>query len=251
MNGKLFLVPTPLDFGCGTQTSLEQVLPAQTIRVAAKLSCWLCENAKTTRAFLKRVQQIVPLSIPMQALDIRPLPHGAGNRGDSMSAADAAAMLQPALSGIDIGLISEAGMPAVADPGQAIVRAAHELAIPVIPLIGPASMLLALAGSGLNGQNFAFVGYLPVASAAREQRIRELETWSLKTGQTQQFIEVPYRNAAMLASLLKVLQPGTQLSVACGLTLEQQQIRSGSVANWRVRQASMRLESPAIFSIGL
>ena len=92
MNGKLFLVPTPLDFGCGTQTSLEQVLPAQTIRVAAKLSCWLCENAKTTRAFLKRVQQIVPLSIPMQALDIRPLPHGAGNRGGSMSAADAAAM---------------------------------------------------------------------------------------------------------------------------------------------------------------
>ena len=115
--------------------------------------------------------------------------------------------LQPALEGHDVGLLSEAGMPAVADPGSSVVRAAHDLGMAVVPLVGPVSLLLALAASGLNGQNFAFVGYLPQDAAQRAQRIRELEALALKTGQTQLFIETPYRNAALWEALLKTLQP--------------------------------------------
>ncbi len=250
MSGKLFLVPTPLDFGSATQSPLDQVLPFRTIQVAASLACWVCENAKSTRAFLKRIEQIVPLSMPLQQLDLQQLPHEAGNRAVPPNPAASAAMLRPALDGKDMGLISEAGMPAVADPGQGIVRAAHDLAIEVVPLVGPVSMLLALACSGLNGQNFAFVGYLPVPVAERVRRIRELEATALKTGQTQQFIEVPYRNGAMLASLLDVLMPATRLSLACGLTLAQQQIRSDTLVNWKRRNFNLPLELPTIFSIG-
>ena len=132
---------------------------------------------------------------------------------------DAQALLAPALSGNDMGLLSEAGMPAVADPGSTVVRAAHDAGLTVVPLSGPVSLLLAPAASGLNGQNFAFVGYVPQDAAQRAQRIKELEALALRTGQTQLFIETPYPNAALLQSPVQTLQPGTRLAVATGLSL--------------------------------
>ena len=128
-----------------------------------------------------------------------------------------------------MGLVSEAGMPAVADPGSSVVRAAHDLGVAVVPLVGPVSLLLALAASGLNGQNFAFVGYLPQDTAERAQRIKTLESLALKTGQTQLFIETPYRNAALFQALLQTLQHNTRLAVCSGLTLASAQVHSRHV----------------------
>ena len=200
--GKLYLVPAPLDFGCDTQAPLQEVMPLGTLQAAAGLTHWICENAKSARAFLKRVDGVVPLAAPLQAQQIQELPREVHKKGDHhASQFDARPLLAAALAGTDVGLLSEAGMPAVADPGSSVVRAAHELGIAVTPLIGPVSLLLALAASGLNGQNFAFVGYLPQDAEARTHRIRELESLALRTGQTQLFIETPYRNAALLQAL--------------------------------------------------
>jgi 16S rRNA (cytidine1402-2'-O)-methyltransferase len=252
--GRLYLVPAPLDFGCATQTPLTEVLPAGTLAVAARLQHWVCENAKSTRAYLKRVGELQPLSVPIQSVQILELPrdvHKKGDHGGPHSATfDARPLLAPALAGHDMGLLSEAGMPAVADPGSSVVRAAHELGIEVFPLVGPVSLLLALAASGLSGQNFAFVGYLPQEATARMQRIRELESLALKSGQTQLFIETPYRNSALLDALTKTLQPTTRLAVASGLTLVNTQIRSDSAKVWRQRSWLADNATPAVFAIG-
>ena len=203
MKGRLFLVPTPLDHGCAEQTPLDDVLPLGTIKKAAAIACWISENAKSTRAFLKRVDALVPLAQPIQTQQITELPRDVHKRGDHQTSAtwDARPLLAAALAGQDVGLVSEAGMPAVADPGSSVVRAAHQLGIEVLPLTGPVSLLLALAASGLNGQNFAFVGYLPREGVARQQRIQELEKLALRSGQSQLFIETPYRNTALLQAL--------------------------------------------------
>ncbi|MBP6375629.1 MAG: SAM-dependent methyltransferase, partial [Giesbergeria sp.] len=166
------------------------------------------------------------------------------------AAFDARPLLAAALAGHDIGLVSEAGMPAVADPGSSVVRAAHALGIAVVPLVGPVSLLLALAASGLNGQNFAFVGYLPQDSDERAQRIRALEALALKTHQTQLFIETPYRNAALLQALLHTLHPHTRLSVSSGLTLATSTTRSQSVQQWRDKPGGPDKNTPAVFAIG-
>ena len=171
-------------------------------------------------------------------------------KGDHAGNFDARYLLAPALDGQDMGLVSEAGMPAVADPGSSVVRAAHDLGVEVIPLTGPVSLLLALAASGLNGQNFAFVGYLPQDATERAQRIRELESLALKTGQTQLFIETPYRNAAMLQSLLQTLQPNTRLATCSGLTLERRVCRSDSIKNWRQKTSPLNNSTPAVFALG-
>jgi 16S rRNA (cytidine1402-2'-O)-methyltransferase len=149
-----------------------------------------------------------------------------------------------------MGLVSEAGMPAVADPGSSVVRAAHDLGIRVVPLVGPVSLLLALAASGLNGQNFAFVGYLPQDAQERVQRIRELEALAHKSGQTQLFIETPYRNLAMFGALLQSLQPHTRLAVSSGLTLESASIASDSIKNWKHKPVAVNNATPAVFAIG-
>ena len=249
--GKLYLVPAPLDFGCELQTPLDQVLPAGTLAVAARLPHWICENAKSARAYLKRVGELQALARPIQALDIRELPREVHKKGDhGPGGFDARPLLAPALAGADVGLLSEAGMPAVADPGSSVVRAAHELGIPVVPLVGPVSLLLALAASGLSGQNFAFVGYLPQDAAERAQRIKELESLALKTGQTQLFIETPYRNAALLDALLRTLQHNTRLAIACGLTLETASIRSAHVKQWKQQPLAADNSTPAVFAIG-
>jgi 16S rRNA (cytidine1402-2'-O)-methyltransferase len=165
MPGKLYLVPAPLDFGCARQAPLTESLPAGTLAVAARLGHWIAENAKTTRAYLKRVEATHPLAQPLQAIAIQELPREVHKKGDHTGGFDARPLLAPAVEGHDIGLVSEAGMPAVADPGSSVVRAAHALGLTVVPLVGPVSLLLALAASGLNGQSFAFVGYLPQQAA--------------------------------------------------------------------------------------
>ena len=252
--GTLYLVPAPLDFGCDAQMPLQGSLPEATLLTAARLTHWVCENAKSARAYLKRVDALHPLAAPLQEQTITELPrevHKKGDHGGKGSAAfDARPLLAAALAGHDIGLVSEAGMPAVADPGGSVVRAAHALGITVVPLVGPVSLLLALAASGLNGQNFAFVGYLPQDSDERAQRIRALEALALKTHQTQLFIETPYRNAAVLQALLHTLHPNTRLSVSSGLTLATSTTRSQSVQQWRDKPGGPDKNTPAVFAIG-
>lgn len=248
--GRLYLVPAPLDFGCGAQAPLADAMPAGTLHAAARLTHWICENAKTARAYLKRIDESHPLAAPLREQHIVELPREVHKHGDHEPGFDARPLLAPALEGHDVGLLSEAGMPAIADPGSSVVRAAHELGIAVVPLVGPVSLLLALAASGLNGQNFAFVGYLPQDAAQRAQRIRELEALALKTGQSQLFIETPYRNAALWDALVKTLQPGTRLAVGSGLTLANALTLSQPVRMWKQRAAPVSNDTPAVFAIG-
>ena len=246
--GTLYLVPTPLDFGCDSVSPLGEVLPQATIVRAATLEHWVCENAKSARAFLKRVGEVSPLCVSIQELQLQELPREVHKKGDTSF--DARSLLAPALQGQDMGLLSEAGMPAIADPGASVVRAAHALGIEVRPLIGPVSLMLALAASGLNGQNFAFVGYVPSEPALRAQRIKALEALAIKTGQTQLFIETPYRNEALLRTLLEVLQPSTRLAVSMGLTLETCRHYSGTPQEWKRAKWGLNNQTPAVFAIG-
>jgi 16S rRNA (cytidine1402-2'-O)-methyltransferase len=248
--GKLYLIPAPLDFGCDELAPLQDVMPLATIQTAARLPCWICENAKSTRAYLKRIGEIEPLAQPLQSLQIHELPREVHKKGDHHGNFDARPMLIAAIEGRDMGLVSEAGMPAIADPGSSVVRAAHDLGIQVLPLTGPMSLMLALAASGLNGQGFAFVGYLPQEGGERAQRIRELESLALKTGQTQIFIETPYRNAALLQALLQTLQGNTRLSLSCGLTMSSGWSKSLQVSSWKKGKLPASLGLPTVFCIG-
>ena len=248
--GKLYLVPAPLDFGCATQAPLADAIPAGTLAVAAGLTHWICENAKSARAYLKRIDESHPLALPLREQQIAELPREVHKKGDHDTNFDAKPLLGAALQGHDMGLLSEAGMPAIADPGSSVVRAAHELGLAVVPLVGPVSLLLTLAASGLNGQNFAFVGYLPQDPAQRVQRIRELEALALKGGQSQLFIETPYRNAALWDSLVKTLQPTTRLAVGIGLTLANAATLSQPVRLWKQQAAPVTNDIPAVFAIG-
>ena len=258
MKGKLYLVPAPLDFGCDEQTSITDVIPDGTLEAAARIQHWICENAKSTRAVLKRVADRYPLICTLQEMTITELPREAHKKGDHTAANDTTAsqaILDKALQGFDIGLMSEAGMPAIADPGSSIVRAAHALGLEVVPLIGPVSLLLALAASGLNGQNFAFNGYFPQDSAARKIRIQQLEKLAVASGQTQIFIETPYRNATLLADMIATLQPTSRLACSLGLTLPSAKTVSLLVKDWRgkkeIAAALLAGKLPAIFSFGV
>ncbi|MBB2484246.1 SAM-dependent methyltransferase [Mitsuaria sp. WAJ17] len=249
--GRLVLMPNTLDFGIeGEAVDLRQVIPDEVLRRAASLQHWAAENAKTTRAFLKRVDALHPLARPLQELQIHELPR-APKGGRPAAGDDAAwqALLAPALAGHDTGLISEAGLPAVADPGARLVALAHQAGIEVLPLSGPSSLLMALAASGLNGQSFAFVGYLPVEAAARTARLRELEQLSQRFQQTQLMIETPYRNEALLDALLASLRPETRLTLSCGLTLAQGFSCSGTVAQWRKKRPALPDKVPAVFGL--
>ena len=248
--GRLYLVPAPLDFGCAIQAPLRDVLPEGTLLRASQLTHWICENAKSARGYLKRIHELHPLARPLQELQIQELPREVHKKGDHGGNFDARPLLAAALDGSDIGLLSEAGMPAVADPGSSVARAAHDLEIQVVPLVGPVSLLLALAASGLNGQNFAFVGYLPQEASKRGRRIRELEAHALKTGQAQLFIETPYRNAALWLALLQTLQPNTRLAVSSGLTLPQAVNLSLPATAWKRQPAPLDSNTPAVFLIG-
>ena len=248
--GRLILMPNTLDFGVDDSLDLREVLPQRVIEQAARLGHWAAENAKTTRALLKRVDAVSPLAQPLQALQIAELPRPP--KGGKPAADDSPAwraLLAPALAGHDVGLMSEAGLPAVADPGARLVALAHEAGIEVVPLSGPSSLLLALAASGLNGQSFAFVGYLPVDAAARGARIRELEQLSAKAQQTQLLIETPYRNEAMRQALVGALKATTRLSISVGLTLPGAWTRTATVADWKRRADALPDRIPAVFAL--
>jgi len=261
--GRLLIIPNTLDLGCiapdAPAPDLRDVLPLGAIRAAARLTHWVAESAKSTRAFLKRVAEVEALAAPLQSMHIAELPRPpkggakAGAKGDlqqdpATTARALATLLAPAVQGHDIGLMSEAGLPGVADPGAAVVRAAHQLGLQVVPISGPSSLVLALAASGLQGQSFAFVGYLPVDGSQRAQRIRELEMASRKAQQTQLVIETPYRNPALWQALQAHLQPQTWLSVSCGLTLDNGFSHTDTVAHWRNRALDLPTDVPAVFS---
>lgn len=247
MTGVLYLLPNtlgPADAASGC--ALSAVIPEDVRKITAGLDYFIAENAKTTRAFLKTVAHSHALARPMQEIRIAEL-----NVNTAASALPA--MLQPLLEGQDAGLISEAGVPAVADPGADLVRLAHEKNIRVRPLVGPSSLLLAVMAGGLNGQSFAFNGYLPTDAAQRQKRLRELEDRSRRERQTQLFIETPYRNAALLEALAATCQPGTLISVATDLTLATENIRTQTAARWKRDVDAGRLpdfhKKPTVFSL--
>ncbi len=245
--GRLLLVPNTLDHG-HEPGPIEAVIAHGVLQQAAALTHWVAEDARSARAFLKRVGVVQPLVRPLQELAIAELPRPRKGSREAIDPRDWAALLQPAAEGHDLGLLSEAGLPAVADPGAALVEAAHQLGLAVVPLAGASSLLLALAASGLNGQSFAFVGYLPQEADARQRRLRELETWSRQARQTQLFIETPYRNTALTTALLAQLQPSTRLSISSGLTLPGGWTRCMSVADWRRAPPALSDRLPTVFA---
>ena len=229
----VWLVPNTLDLGADTDTPVDTAVPTGTLRRAAALTHWVVEDAKTARAFLKRVGAVFPLALPLQAIDIKEMPRPPKDGRAAPDDAQWQALLAPVLAGTDLGVLSEAGLPCVADPGARLVAAAQAAGLAVVPLAGATSLMLALAASGLQGQSFAFAGYLPTEPRERAARIRELEARSRHEGQTQIAIETPYRNAALATALLDSLQPDTRLSVACGLTLPGGWCRTRTVKHWR------------------
>jgi 16S rRNA (cytidine1402-2'-O)-methyltransferase len=222
MPGTLFLIPNTL----GDTESLNHVIPEYVQALTAQLDHFVAENAKTARAFLKLVGGTHALSKPMQEIAIAEL--NVNTKADAL-----AGLLAPLKAGHDVGLLSEAGVPAVADPGADLVRLCHKEGIAVRPLVGPSSLLMAVMASGLNGQSFAFNGYLPTDAAARLKRLKELEERSRKEMQTQLFIETPYRNAAMLEALVAGCAPSTLICVATDLSLPSETIRTRSGAQWK------------------
>ncbi len=248
-HGRLILMPNTLDFGVDDTLDLREVLPQAVIAQAARLSHWAAESAKTTRSLLKRVDRVCPLAQPLQAIDIKELPRAPKGRAATHDSAVWRELLAPALAGQDLALISEAGLPGVADPGARLVALAHEAGIEVVALSGPSSLLLALAASGLNGQSFAFVGYLPVDAAARSARIRELEALSTRAQQTQLLIETPYRNEALRQALVASLKPTSRLSISVGLTLPGGWTRSQTIAAWRRDPSALPDRIPAVFAL--
>lgn len=233
MPGRLWLLPVSLG---GNAWSIW--LPSAAHEQACRITHFIAENAKTARAELKALEHPVPL----REIAIEEIPR-------PLQAADIERLLQPLLQGHDVAIVSEAGCPAVADPGALLVRRAHALAIPVKPLVGPSSLLLTLMASGLDGQQFAFQGYLPAREPERSKRIRELERESAQRKQTQLFIETPYRNAALYSALIEHSQPGTLLCIASDLTLASEQIRTLPITDWRKQPPPELDRRPTVFAL--
>jgi len=231
MPGILYLIPNTLGPVDASANPLAHIIPADVQAITARLDYFVAENAKTTRAFLKILNAQQPLSKPLQEIRIAEL----NINTDAKALPD---LLEPILAGADGGLISEAGVPAVADPGANLVRLAHAHGITVKPLVGPSSLLLAVMASGLSGQNFAFNGYLPVDAAARIKRIKQLEERARNEKQTQFFIETPYRNSAMLETLANTCQAKTLICVATDLTLATESIRTQTASKWKAELSS-------------
>lgn len=231
--GTLYLIPVPL----GPDQDPCENLPPATLAVIAGLECFIVENAKSARAVLRRL----PLARPLQALELSEL-------NEHTPSEQWPALLAPLMGGRSVGLMSDAGCPAVADPGGALVAMAHRQGIRVVPLVGPSSILLALMASGMNGQSFSFVGYLPVAAPERVARIQALERRAGAESQTQIMIETPYRNQALFDALIEALLPDTLVGVATDLTLPDEHVRVASVAVWRQESPSLP-RSPTVFTL--
>lgn len=231
--GTLYLVPNLLG-----AVDPAAVLPQRTLDIARGLERWVVETPKAARAFLKSVGTPRPIA----SLVIEPLPERPTPR-------DLERLVAPALAGASIGLLSDAGCPAVADPGGALVATAHRRGVKVAPLVGPSAIVLALMASGMNGQSFVFHGYLPVAEAARAIRLKALEAESRARSSTQIFIETPYRNAAMIGALARTLDAGTRVAVACDLTLPTESVSVMTARDWRSADASAWDRRPSIFLV--
>lgn len=231
--GRLYLMPVWL----GDHGGIEQ-LPPENIELASRITLYFCEHEKTARQMLRRM---VP-GIDLTRIDLHRL-------DKDTTAAEAEALLEYLSDGRDGAILSEAGMPGIADPGALLVSAAHRSVVTVVPLIGPSSLLLALAASGMNGQSFTFHGYLPVRPAERKQAIKRLEQDAHRTGAAQLFIETPYRNDAVLADLLATCAPGTALCIAIDLTQPGGSAATHRISDWRKRVPALG-KRPAVFIIG-
>lgn len=220
----LYAIPTPLG------GAPKDALPASALEIVRSLEHFAAENAKSARAFLSAVG----MPRPLQQIEIVEI------------ASAKAELLKPLRQGHSLGVVSEAGCPAIADPGAAVIEAAHREGFRVVPLVGPSSIVLALMASGLEGQRFAFCGYLPREGAERKKRIGELERRSQREKQTEIFIETPYRNDVLLAALVEACNPGTRLCVAADLTLPSESVQTKPIAEWRRAKATIG-RRPAVF----
>lgn len=228
--GKLYLIPTTLGDG-----DPNDVLPQTIKRSIDFIDDYIVENEKTARKFIKSIQpEKVQATLRLSAL----------NKYTEVS--EHSKMLQPCLEGKNVGLMSEAGCPGVADPGAVIVKLAHEKGIQVVPLVGPSSILLAIMASGMNGQSFAFNGYIPIDKAEKKAAIKSLEKLSQDKNQSQIFIETPYRNNKMLETILKVCNPSTQLCIASELTSANEWVKTKTIADWKNEKTDLH-KKPVIF----
>ena len=230
--GHLFLIPNVL----GDTAPLE-VMPISVKKTMESLRCFVFEKEKAGRAFVKSISP----NIPQDNITVHLL--NKFTEEDELNA-----MLLPLLDGEDIGLITDAGCPGVADPGAALVALAHTNNIRVIPLVGPSSILLAVMAAGLNGQSFAFNGYLPIDKSERRKAIKQFEKKSIELNQTQLFIETPYRNNALLEELSKVLRPKTLVSIACDITLPTEFIKTATAEAWQKNKEDLH-KRPTVFSL--
>ncbi len=232
--GNLYLIPTPLG-----DTGFEAGLPALNMQIISGIDTFIVEELRTARRFLRKAGYVKDFETVTFYLLNEHTPD-----------AEATSMLENASRGQHIGLLSEAGLPCIADPGNIVVRLAHRKGIRVIPLTGPSSIMLALMSSGLNGQNFVFHGYLPVKPDERTKSLRELENAASRGGQTQIFIETPYRNMAMLESILKTCSATLTLCIAADLSLDTEWIRSMPVQEWKKQKPELH-KRPAVFLLGV
>lgn len=231
MEAALYLIPTTLG-----DTEIERVIPEYNRRIISAIKYFIVENVRSARRFLKKIDR---------AIDIDKLTFFVLDEHTDVTKIEP--FLAPLETGSAIGVLSEAGCPAVADPGAAIVALAHKKSFRITPLVGPSSIIMALMASGFNGQNFAFNGYLPAKPDARVQRIKQLENRVYKENQTQLFIEAPYRNMQLLSSLLSSLKGETKLCIAAGITCSEEYIRTKSVAEWKKSPLPEINKIPAIF----
>jgi len=232
LRGKLYLIPTTLG-----DTDPNDVLPQTVKRAIDFIDDYIVENEKTARKFIKSVQpEKTQSSLRISTLNKR------------TEVSEYNDMIKPCLQGLNIGLMSEAGCPGVADPGAVIVKIAHENGIQVVPLVGPSSILLAMMGSGMNGQSFAFNGYLPIDKGDKKAALKSFENLSATKNQSQIFIETPYRNNKLMEDLLQMLQPNTHLCIAADITLPTEFIKTLRVADWKKTKVDLH-NRPTIFII--
>ena len=233
MEAALYLIPVTLG-----DTPISNVLPTYNKEIILSIRHFIVEELRTARRFLKTVEK----SIDIDALTFYEM-------GKHADASRFSQYLAPLRNGLPVGVISEAGCPAVADPGADVVAIAQREGLRVVPLVGPSSILLAVMASGFNGQSFAFHGYLPIDAGARSKRLKQLESRSAAEHQTQLFIETPYRNEKLMADLLATCNPQTKLCIAAGLTTEQEYVRSQSIRDWKKNGLPQISKIPTIFAI--
>lgn len=235
MKGCIYLIPNFLG-----ESSTEKNFPAENVVIIRRIKHFIVEDIRTVRRFLKKVDKSINIDeLTFFVLDKHTRPE------------DIPSFLKPAEAGNDMGIISEAGCPGVADPGADVVAIAHNKGLKVVPLVGPSSILMAMMASGMNGQNFAFTGYLPVEKSSNIKAIKHLEDRAIRKKQTQIFIETPFRNTKMLDDLLFALRPSTRLCIACNVTCEDEYIVTKSVSQWRNSKLPDLNKKPTIFLIGL